>query len=764
MTRKEKVKEKEATQLISRDELKHLLFCLFERNPQQTYNFKQAASRVGVSGSEAKELLQELLYELKSEKVIEKIDRSNYQFTRAQLHRLTGRVDMTASGMAFIVVEGAEPTDKDIIVESRNLHHAMHDDIVEVVIIARRRDGRAEGEVVEIIQKTKRIFVGRIDIREDRSYGFVIVDSRKVPTDIMVPQRYWNGAVDGQKVLVEITVWDEGAKNPTGRVVDILGNVGDNNTEMHSILAEYDLPYHFPEDLEEIAEDIPSDLTPEEFSKRRDMRGVTTLTIDPADAKDFDDALSIQRLENGNWEIGVHIADVTHYVRPCDPIDTEAIERATSVYLVDRTIPMLPERLSNNLCSLRPNEEKLAFSAIFEMTDDAKIVGEWFGRTVIYSDKRFTYEEAQAVIEGGESSLREEVLTLDRLAKILRKARFKSGSIGFERDEAKFILDENGKPEGVYFKEMKDSNQLIEEFMLLANQKVATFIGKSDRTFIYRVHDTPNEEKFEKFRSFVTRFGFNLRAERGKAVAKELTALLQDVKNTPEENLISTLAIRSMAKATYTTTNIGHYGLAFDYYSHFTSPIRRYPDMMVHRLLQHYLEGGKSVDPVPYDQLCKHSSTMEIKASEAERSSIKYKMVEYMEDKLGQQFDGVISGVADWGIYVELDDTKIEGMVALRDMHDDFYAFDGENYAAIGQTSGREFRLGDSVRIEIKRADLQRKQLDFIMLGMVDFHTKEFTPLPQKEKKQSEENLEYKPKERKKKGSRSGKKRERKKR
>lgn len=699
---------------------------LFRALPDKRYSVKNLIAATGAETREQKDYVREVVHSLARGGVIEQVSEGKYRLCASQREVVEGVVDMTSSGALYVVVEGM---DKDIFVDESRAGHALHGDRVKVAITRKGGTGNPEGEVVGIVERSPKRYVGVVEMSDN--YAFVRIDNRKMSHDVFVPERSLHGAKQGQKVLVRIVGWPDTMKSPEGEIVDVFGTPGDNNTEMHAILAEYDLPYSYPEEVEREADKIPDDITPEEIAVRRDMRQVPTFTIDPADAKDFDDALSIRRLPNGNFEVGVHIADVTHYVKPGDMIDAEGQSRATSVYLVDRTVPMLPERLSNGLCSLRPHEEKLCFSAIFELNEEAEVLQEWFGRTVIYSDRRFTYQEAQEVIETGKGDMVEEILQLNTLAQKLRSERFRNGSINFEREEAKFELDEHGKPLRVYFKEIKESNQLIEEFMLLANRKVAEFVGKkrkgvqnSERTFVYRIHDKPNTDKMAQFRSFIVRFGYHMKAQSNKAVAKEINRLMRAIHGKKEENIISTLAIRSMAKATYSTDNIGHYGLAFDYYTHFTSPIRRYPDMMVHRLLAHYLAGGKSEDKEYYERLCEHSSAMEVRAADAERASIKYKMVEFMLDKVGQEFDGHISGITEWGIYVELEETKIEGMVALRDMTDDFYLFDEENYSVRGKDHGRTFTLGDEVRIRVLRADLHRKQLDFLLVASYDFDTK----------------------------------------
>jgi len=573
-----------------------------------------------------------------------------------------------------------------------------------------------EGEVVEILDRAKSVFVGTMQI--SRNFAFLI-PAGKVGFDIFIPIEKLNGAKDGQKAIAEIVEWPASARNPFGEIKEVLGDAGNNDAEMHAILAEFELPHKFPENVDKAAEKISLEISEEEIKGRRDVRDVVTFTIDPVDAKDFDDALSLQKLKNGNWEVGVHIADVTHYVTPNTIIEEEAKNRATSVYLVDRVVPMLPERLSNGVCSLRPNEDKLCFSAIFELTEQADLVKQWFGKTIIHSNRRFTYEEAQQIIETGEGDYSSEMLTLNDLAKKLRAQRFKMGSIAFDRIEMKFEIDPTGKPLSVFFKEAKESNQLIEEFMLLANKKVAEFIGKKEKektpkTFVYRIHDKPDTDKLVSFNSFIARFGYGIQLTTPKAISTSLNQLLENVKGKKEQNLFESLAIRAMAKAAYSTRNIGHYGLSFEYYTHFTSPIRRYPDMMVHRLLEKYLAGGRSVNEIKYEELCKHSSDMETRAANAERASIKYKQVEFMQDYIGKIYNGVISGVTDWGIYVELEN-KIEGMVPIRELDDDFYLFDEKNYALVGRHSHKTYQLGDEVTVKIWRTNLERKQLDFLL-------------------------------------------------
>lgn len=697
--------------------LVQLISDVFSKSKNLPLNHKQVASRLNIKEQEDIKAIEDVLKDQTNKGVFIQPERGKYRLKDLKTF-LVGTVDMTAEGSAFIVPD--DEFEKDIFVAPRKLRTALHGDKVKVYVYAKKTSGRKkEGEVVEIIQRAKTDFIGVAKVSE--KFAFVIPDDRKMLNDFFVPLSELNGAKNGQKVLVAMTDWPDGAKNPIGKIVNILGNQGDNNTEMNAILAQYGFPLAFPEMVENEAEAIPENISQAEIANRRDFRDTVTFTIDPLDAKDFDDAISVKKLQNGNYEIGVHIADVSHYVKPESALDKEAFERATSVYLVDRVIPMLPERLSNGLCSLRPNEDKLCFSAVFELDDHANIKEQWFGRTIIHSNRRFTYEEAQDVIENKTGDFTDEILKLNELAYILRDKKFKNGAISFESTEVKFKLDEDSKPIGVYVKERKDAHKLIEDFMLLANKKVAEYVakmakGKNKFTFVYRTHDSPNIDNLNSFAQFASRFGYKISIKNDKDIAKSLNHMMADVEGKREQNILTQLAIRSMAKAIYTTKKTSHYGLAFDFYTHFTSPIRRYPDVMVHRLLAQYLSGGKSADENTFEEACVHASAMEKRAADAERASVKYKQAEYLQNNVGEMFKGIISGVTEWGMYVEIEENKCEGMVRLRDIDDDFYVLDEKNHCIVGQRKHKTYQLGDEVEIKVKKVDLAKRQIDFSLI------------------------------------------------
>jgi ribonuclease R len=701
------------------------ILSIFGENPFKPMNYKQICKLLAIRDAAGKDVVYHILIDLFEQGILMEERPFRYVLNPAYLEEygpkkeyVEGTVDMKSTGKAYVVLD--DDSGEDVFISANNTGQALHGDRVKVAMFPKRKNKKPEGEIVEVLQRKHTDFVGVLHI--SHGYVFVVPDMEQIPVDIFVPKGEVHGAKNGQKVIVHLVDWPENSGNPFGEIIRVLGNPGENDVEMQSILLSHDYPLDFPKEVEKEAAAIPVKIKREETKKRRDFRDVFTITIDPADAKDFDDAISLQKLPNGHWEVGVHIADVSHYVKPGSAIDEEAYSRGTSVYLVDRTIPMLPEKLCNNVCSLRPDEEKLTFSAVFEMDDNANILNHWIGKTIIKSCRRYAYEEVQAMIEGGEGDYKDEIMTFNHLATKLREKRMAAGSLNFHSEEVKFVLDENGKPIDTYIRVQNESHELIEDFMLLANRTVAETFGKPDSkwknyTFVYRVHDEPNPEKLNNFMRLISRLGYTMDISTRSKLVKSYNKLFEDVEGKGEKNLVESVAIRTMAKAVYSTENIGHYGLSFDYYTHFTSPIRRYPDLMVHRLIERYLiENQGSVDKKEYDEYCVHTSEMEKQAEEMERQSVKYKQAEYLQDKIGQVFDGLISGVSKWGLYVELKDSKCEGLVRYDDLPGDFYYLDEDNFRVIGQESGRVLQLGDEVKVMVKDVNLLKRQMDFELI------------------------------------------------
>lgn len=706
-----RTKKKQKKEKGQSSQLRSNILSFLDDPKGKALSLKQLIKKLGLKKKEDIKKAGHYLDDLVDTGRIKQLSNGAYTTGRSE-EEVQGIVDHVSSRFAYIKTGG----EQDIYIKASDLASAVDGDTVKVKVFSTRHGQHPEGRVTEVVKRNRNRFVGKIEV--SKNFAFVNADARKIHQDFFVFPENINGATNGDKVIVEVTSWSTNDRKAEAKVVEVLGKAGENEAEIHSIMAEFDLPFKFSEAVEKESEKIDEGITADEIKKRRDFRDITTFTIDPADAKDFDDALSFRKLDNGNYEIGVHIADVTQYVKVNSALDKEAFDRATSVYLVDRTIPMLPERLSNGLCSLRPNEDKLTFAAVFEMTDKGKVVEEWFGRTIIHSNRRFTYEEAQEVLETGKGDYADELIILNSLAKKLRKERFSKGAVNFETTEVKFKLDDKGIPLAVIPKVRKDAHKLIEEFMLLANKQVATFVydyrkGKEKNTFVYRIHDFPDPDKVKDFAVFAKQFGHKMNVEE-QSISKSLNKLMEEIEGKPEQNVLEQLAIRTMAKAKYSTDAKGHFGLAFNHYSHFTSPIRRYPDMMVHRLLQHYLDEGNPVSKTEYEERCVHSSEREKRAADAERASIKYKQVEFMANAENKNYEGLISGVTEWGIYVEIVETKCEGMIRMSDMNDDYYEFDEKRYRIVGRKSKKVYTLGDRIQVRVKKTDIDKRLIDLM--------------------------------------------------